>query len=264
MSKPVIYHIPICPFSQRIEILLALKGLSDRIDFHVVDVTRPRPDWLLQKTGGPVPMPVLEDENGRILRESRVILRYVEERFAEPRVSRADPYERGLERLMMRREGAFAADGYGMVMNRDRGKTRDFEKRMLEHYAWLNNFLETHNPGGLWLFDEFGLPEVVYTPLMMRFWFLDYYEGFALPESDAFARVRRWREACLAHPAAQQVSFEQIVKLYYDYTVGEGNGSLPPGREVSSFTFTPDWPERPMPPRDKYDRIASDAELGLV
>jgi glutathione S-transferase len=76
--------------------------------------------------------------------------------------------------------------------------------------------------------------------------------------------VRRWRDACLAHPAAQQVSYERIVKLYYDYAVGAGNGALPEGRTRSSFVFDPDWPDRPMPPRDKYDRIASDAELGLL
>ena len=60
------------------------------------------------------------------------------------------------------------------------------------------------------------------------------------------------------------MSQEEIVKLYYDYAVGAGNGALPEGRRVSSFTFDPDWRSRPMPPRDKYDRIASDAELGLL
>ncbi|MBT8414598.1 MAG: glutathione S-transferase N-terminal domain-containing protein, partial [Boseongicola sp.] len=37
------YHIPVCPFSQRVEILLSLKGLSDEVDFHTVDITKPRP-----------------------------------------------------------------------------------------------------------------------------------------------------------------------------------------------------------------------------
>ena len=78
MDRPVIYHIPVCPFSQRIEILLALKGMTDAVDFHVVDITQPRPDWIAAKTGGSVPLPVLEDENGRVLRESLVILRYIE------------------------------------------------------------------------------------------------------------------------------------------------------------------------------------------
>ena len=41
---PTMYHIPVCPFSQRLEILLALKGLEDRVGFHVVDITNPRPD----------------------------------------------------------------------------------------------------------------------------------------------------------------------------------------------------------------------------
>ena len=76
--------------------------------------------------------------------------------------------------------------------------------------------------------------------------------------------MRRWKAACIAHPTADQVCFEEIVKLYYDYAVGSGNGALPEGRERSSFVFEPDWPERPMPPKDKYDRIASDAELGLA
>ena len=78
-----------------------------------------------------------------------------------------------------------------------------------------------------------------------------------------YARVRGWVDACRAHPAAQQVTREQIVKLYYDYAKGAGNGALLPGRRQSSFAFEPDWRARPWPPRDKYRHSASDAELGL-
>ena len=42
------------------------------------------------------------------------------------------------------------------------------------------------------------------------------------------------------------------------------NGALPEGRTKSSFAFEPDWSQRPWPPRDKYGRAASDAELGLL
>ena len=76
--------------------------------------------------------------------------------------------------------------------------------------------------------------------------------------------MRRWVDACLAHPAAQQVTKEAIVKLYYDYAKGAGNGALLPGRRQSSFTLEPDWRARPWPPRDKYGHSASDAELGLM
>lgn len=263
-DKPVIYHIPVCPFSQRVEILLDLKGIRSAVDFQVIDITKPREAWLLEKTRGTTALPVLEDEQGRILKESLVLMSYIEERFPETQVARADPYERAVERLFITREGPFGNAGYGMVMNRDRAKTDEKRKALLDQYAWLDDMLRFHNPTGTFLFDRFGWAETVYTPLMMRFWFLDHYEGFTLPDDPAFARVARWREACLAHPAAQQVRYDQIVKLYYDYAVGAGNGALPAGRKVSSFTFTPDWRDRPMPPTDKYDRIASDAEPGLA
>lgn len=97
-----------------------------------------------------------------------------------------------------------------------------------------------------------------------RFWFLAYYKEFDLHDDPAFDRVRRWRDACLAQPEAQQVSYDEIVKLYYDHAVGLGNGALAEGRQRSSFVFGPHWRDRPMPPRDKYDRIASDEELGLI
>ena len=91
-----------------------------------------------------------------------------------------------------------------------------------------------------------------------------YNEGFDLPDAPEYRRVRAWREACLSHAAAQQVTREEIVKLYYDYALGAGNGALVAGRRVSSFTFTPPWQDRPWPPRDKYAGTASDADLGLV
>lgn len=264
MSKPVMYHIPVCPFSQRIEIMLRMKGLEDAVDFHVVDITKPRPDWLLKMSRGTTALPIMDTGDGRAIKESLVILRYVEERFGDRPVAQADPYDRAIERLMITREGPFGMAGYRYVMNRDRDKADALRSELLGHYAWLGDFLDHHNPGGTFLFKDYGLADLVYTSLMMRFWFLEYYEGFALPETPEYARAAKWRAACLARPEAQQVTKDEIVKLYYDYAVGSGNGALPEGRTVSSFAFKPDWRERPMPPRDKYDRIASDTELGLV
>jgi len=232
MARAIIYHIPVCPFSQRVEILLALKGLTGAVEFRVIDITEPRPDWLLEKTGGTTALPVLETETGGILKESLVILRYVEERWAEPRIARADPFERGIERLFITREGPFGMAGYLYVMNTDSAKTDEKREALLGLYRWLNGMLERHNPDGMWLFCRFGLPEIVYTPLLMRFWFLEHYEGFTLPDTPEFARVAPWRAACLAHEAAQQVTPDQIVKLYYDYAAGAGNGALPEGAQA--------------------------------
>ena len=58
-AKLIVHHIPVCPFSQRLEILLALKGLRNRVDFRVVDITQPRPEWLLKETRGTTALPIL-------------------------------------------------------------------------------------------------------------------------------------------------------------------------------------------------------------
>jgi glutathione S-transferase len=262
--KPIVYHIPVCPFSQRLEILLALKAAQDVVDFHVVDITRPRADWLLARTRGTTALPVLETESGAIIKESLIILRYLESRLPEPPVLQRDPLRHAIEGMLVAHEGEFTATGYRYVMNQDARKRDAFRAQMLAQYAWLNDFLMQHSPRGPFLFADFGYAEAVFTPMFMRFWFLDYYEDFALPDEPGYARVAAWREACLAHPAAQQVTRERIVKLYYDYAKGAGNGALPPGRARSSFVFEPDWPARPWPPRDKYGQAASDAELGVA
>jgi glutathione S-transferase len=259
-----VYHIPVCPFSQRVEVLLALKGLDGRVRFHVVDITRPREGWLLEKTRGTTALPVLETEDGGIIRESMVILRYLEDRFPDPPVVQRDPYRHAVEGMLTALEGKFAATGYRYVMNGDPDRREALRQAMLDLYASIDDFLAQHGGDGSFLFDGFGWAETVFTPLFMRFWFLQYYEGFELPEEERFARVRVWREACMAHPAAQQVTKEQIVKLYYDYAKGAGDGALVSGRERSSFVFEPGWQARPWPPKDKYGHAATDRELGLA
>ncbi len=261
---PTMYHIPVCPFSQRLEVLLSLKGIEARVGFHVVDITRPRPEWLLEKTQGTTALPVLETRDGRILKESIVILRYLEDLFPKPAVAQHDPYRRAVEGMLCAMEGAFVAQGYRYVMNQDVNRRDGSRRRMLDQYSQLNDFLMQHNPSGTYLFEDFGWAETVFTPMFMRFWFLEYYEDFDLPHDKRYARVRRWRDACLAHPAAQQVTRERIVKLYYDYARGAGNGALLPGRAYSSFVFESDWKSRPWPPKDKYGHDATDVELGLA
>ncbi len=263
MPDLTVYHIPVCPFCQRLEILLSLKGLRDDVTFTVIDVTKPRPEWLLSKTRGTTALPVMETADGRILKESLVILQYLEDLHPEPAVAQRDPYRRAVENMLVRMEAEFCNQGYAFVMNQSPERRDEFREGMLRQYARLNDFLVEHAPSGPFLFDAFGWAEAVFTPLFMRFWFLEYYEDFHLPDEERYARVRAWRDASIAHPAAQQVTRDQIVKLYYDYAQGAGNGTLLPGRRRSSFAFEPDWSTRPLPPKRKYAPRATDEELGL-
>lgn len=263
-DKPTLYHIPVCPFSQRVEILLDLKGARDAVRFSVVDITKPRDPALLVKSRGVTALPILELTDGTVLLESLVLLRYFEDLLDARPVFATSPYARAVENMLVAHEGPFVNAGYGFVLNQDPAARAGFEARMLEQYAKLDAFLVHHAPDTDFLFERFGFAEAVFTPMFMRFWFLAYYEGFALPDEGTYARVRRYRDACLAHPSAQQVTHDEIVKLYYDYAQGAGNGKLLPGRTRSSFTLDPDHRARPMPPREKYGLGASDEALGLV
>lgn len=77
---------------------------------------------------------------------------------------------------------------------------------MLAQYGLLDAFPVAHASGSPFLFDDFGWAAVVFTPFFQRFWFLECHEDFALPDTPRYARVRRWVDACVAYPAAQQAS----------------------------------------------------------
>jgi glutathione S-transferase len=260
-DAPTLYQIPVCPFSQRLNVLLELKGRPDAVRFEVIDITKPRAPRLLELSRGTTALPILVTPKG-VLKESLVLLRYLDESVPGPVIARADPYERAVENMLIAKEGDLVAAGYRLVMNQTPARREELVGQLERSYAAVDDFLRWHNPDGTFLFDRFGLAEAVFTPIFVRFWFLDHYEGWDVPAG--LHRVRRWRDACLAHPAAQQVSREEVVKAYYDYARGSGNGALPEGRQVSSFAFAPHWSTRPWPPREKYGPGATDAELGLV
>jgi glutathione S-transferase len=174
------------------------------------------------------------------------------------------PFCQRLEILLsLKMEAEFCTQGYTYLMNQRLERRALFREGMLGQFTRLNDFLVEHSTSDSFLYDEFGWAETVFAPLFMRFWFLEYCKDFELPQDNRYARVRQWRDACTSHPAAQQVSKEQIVKLYYDYAKGAGNGALLPNRNSSSFALEPDWRTRPWPPRNKYEHSATDEGLGL-
>ncbi|UJR81361.1 hypothetical protein [Sandaracinus amylolyticus] len=107
------------------------------------------------------------------------------------------------------------------------------------------------SPDGTWLWDEdgFGMAELTIAPFFMRYALNEHYSGFTLPDAPEYARVKRYRDACLAHPVvrATGMSDEDFIKLYYDYSLGYGNGAVPEGEEKSSFDTSVPLAARAMP-----------------
>jgi glutathione S-transferase len=256
----ILYHFPGCPYSERVEILLHLKGLAGAVEDVELDLSQPRPDWLLRKTGGSTALPVL-DCGSHVLKESGIILRYLDAQLPGRRVCHPDPLQHAIEEMFGLMGSDYAKAGYALLRNRD-PEARDGLRRAFDaQYVKLEAFLRQYGGAGPFLFEEFGWAEVLLTPLLKRLECVVYYEDYRIPE--ALARLRAWHAACLGHPAAQGRSLEEILKLYYDYSRGAGSGALVPGRSLSSFTLDPHWSKRPVPPRDKWGAGATDRELGL-
>ena len=159
-------------------------------------------------------------------------------------------------------DAEYAKAGYALLRNRDFARRDELRIAFDLQYGRLDAFLRRFGGPGPFLFEEFGWAEVLLTPLLKRLECVRYYEDYRIP--DALERVRSWHAACLAHPAAQTRTIEEILKLYYDYSRGAGGGALVPGRSKSSFALQPHWRGRPAPPSDKWGDGATDQALGLA
>ena len=92
-----LYDAARCPYCARVRIVLAEKG----VPYETVEVDLDdRPAWIygLNVTGR---VPVLDDD-GLVLPESRVLIEYLDERFAELPLLPADQAGRARVRLLLR------------------------------------------------------------------------------------------------------------------------------------------------------------------
>jgi glutathione S-transferase len=167
-ARLIVHHIPVCPFSQRLEILLELKGRRDAVDFRVVDITRPRAPELLAKTRGSTALPVLELPDGRILKESLVILRYLEDTIDDPPVAQRDPWKHAIEHLLVRMEGDFVSTGYRLVMAQDEASRAALRDAMRAQYVKLDAFLVEHAPRGPFLHGVHAVLLALRVPALLR------------------------------------------------------------------------------------------------
>lgn len=254
------YNFPGCPFSERIEIMMALKGRAAQLRSIEIDLSAPRPAWLLEKTLGSTALPAIDTPAGTI-KDSLVIMRYLDSVLPGRPVAHPDPFLHAIEATLAGLAPALSSAGYKMIQNRDGAQCATLQGEVDAQFGAIDQFLRHYSPDGDFLFVQFGWAETIFTPVFKRLWFLEYYEDYRIPQQ--YKRVLAWREHCVAHPAAQLRGHDELMKLYADYAQGAGGGRLAPGRRVSSFALSPPVSSRPMPPRDKW-RAVTDADLGLT
>ncbi|MEO7730787.1 MAG: glutathione S-transferase family protein [Kofleriaceae bacterium] len=89
----LLYHDLRAPNPRRVRIFLAEKGVAyDTIEVSIATAAHQSPEF--RKKNPLALLPVLELADGKILRESMAICRYIEELHPEPNLFGADPWER--------------------------------------------------------------------------------------------------------------------------------------------------------------------------
>jgi glutathione S-transferase len=89
----LLYHDLRAPNPRRVRIFLAEKGVAyDTIEVSIAASEHQTPEF--RKKNPLALLPVLELADGKILRESMAICRYIEELYPEPNLFGADPWER--------------------------------------------------------------------------------------------------------------------------------------------------------------------------
>ena len=89
----LLYHDPRAPNPRRVRVFLAEKGVAyDTIEVSIATAAHQTPEF---RKKNPISLlPVLELPDGRVLRESMAISRYLEEQYPEPNLFGIDAWER--------------------------------------------------------------------------------------------------------------------------------------------------------------------------
>jgi glutathione S-transferase len=151
-----LYDAARCPYCARVRIVLAEKDVEvDTVEIDLSD----RPAWLYGKNASGR-VPVVEEEDGRPLPESAVIMEFLEERYPDPPLLPADPADRAFVRLLIFRDRDLTDPYYAFRRGEDGA-----EERFLAALAQLNVALsERPYLGG----SEYGLADIAFVPWILR------------------------------------------------------------------------------------------------
>ena len=151
-----LYDAPRCPYCARVRIVLAEKGIEvETVEIDLSD----RPAWIYEKnpTGR---VPVVEEDDGRPLPESAVIMEFLEERYPEPALLPVDPADRAAVRLLIFRDHDLT-DPYYALRRGEEGAREDLDAALGRFDAMLG---ERPYLGG----SEFGLADIALVPWFLR------------------------------------------------------------------------------------------------
>ncbi|XP_046580722.1 glutathione S-transferase U20-like [Haliotis rubra] len=203
-----------CPFAQRAWLALLEKGVE--FEYNEIDPYNKTKEFLTINPRGLVPVIV---NDGKCVYESAVCIEYVDEAWPDgPSLLPKDPYERAQARIWADFITKKIVPKFYMALQRQtRPEQEEAMEAILTALIELSGAMSTEGPffGG----QNFGLVDIMLVPFTIRFEILSHYRSFAVPQTDTFARFRRWMEACHARDSVKATlsTKEKYIAIYKRY-----------------------------------------------
>ena len=222
-ANPKLYSAWFCPFAQRAWIALLAKGTE--FEYIEQDPYNKPPEWLAINPLGMVPVIV---HNNKSVYESAVCIEYVDEAWpSEPRLLPTDPYDRAYARIW----GDFIGKKivplfYSLLMKQNQDEQQEIKTQMT---SYLLEFTKAMHPvGPFFQGEKLGFVDIMLAPYAVRFYILNHYRGFELPQSGAFERFHKWLEALKNAPAVKTTLQDdtKLLAVYQRYADGSAKSKV--------------------------------------
>mmetsp|Transcript_10395 Transcript_10395/g.18179 ORF Transcript_10395/g.18179 Transcript_10395/m.18179 type:complete len:219 (-) Transcript_10395:647-1303(-) len=188
-----IYGLHSCPFSERVRIVAAEKGIP--VEF--ISIEEKKPDWFLEVSPSGT-SPILE-HNGRRLRESMAVIEYLEEAFPDKvKLWPSDPMDRAWARVHTASCGDFYWGPYMKLLNAVEEPDRAAAKEaLLQKLKTLNKTLISLSPQGpFFLGSAYSVVDAVFATWMERVQVIGgHYRAFEVPDVPELHRLNTWWHA---------------------------------------------------------------------
>jgi glutathione S-transferase len=223
MSQVKIYSASVCPYAQRVRLVL----LEKRVDFDLIEIDlHHKPDWFAEVSPyGKVP--VILHENNRIW-ESSIINEYLEEVFPEPALLPHKPELKAIARLWIDFANTkFTPAFYKLLLSQDVQQQQNWQDELHHHLLFMEKegFHQLSQTGSYWLGDALSLVDLTFYPWFERWIALEHYRNFKLPVN--CTRLREWLGVMQQHPSVRATTqpHEVYIQDYAQYASNQASSS---------------------------------------
>lgn len=195
-----------CPYAQRAWI--TVKALQLDCDIEIIDLQK-KPEWFLALTDF-AKVPTLIDDEQRVLWESAVVSRYLNELQGYP-LSPSDRFINATNEAWLDYVGQCQPFAFKMASSKANEKLQEFVQGYQKKFLLLENALGV---GPYFNGEHFCLVDIFYAVIFVRADFAAKRHDVNLYEN--LPKVAAWSEALLKHPAVQETVVPDFEKLFFE------------------------------------------------